>query len=92
MSTHDATFYVRIKAKRGRAYYANTIEGVQATSLTQTKPASLGKDEVAIKLTVRLPDAVFDALTPEAVVIVPAELVQQRVEVDATAGDATDGE
>lgn len=88
MSTHDAEFYVRIKAKR-YAYGSKAVIAVAAVSLTQSKPANLPKDTVAVKLTVRLPDAVFDALTPEALVIVPAELVQRALEVEAEAGDAT---
>lgn len=86
-STHDATFYVRIHAERGPSYWGSKIQRLKAGWVTQSKPSNLPKDTVAVKLTVRLPDEVFEALTPEAVIVVPAELVQRAIEVQA--GDAT---
>jgi hypothetical protein len=45
---------------------------------------------VVVKVTLRIPAAVFDPLRPEAVVVIPADLTDPHpVVVDA--GDPTDG-
>lgn len=54
---------------------------------TQRKPTVVDPDAVVVKVRLRVPSAAFEPLQPEAVVTVPAELVQHEVVVEATGGD-----
>jgi hypothetical protein len=81
----DATAFIVVKAQRG-AYRINGKRPVYSAKITQSRqsrPPKLGAEEVAVKVTVRLPKAAFDPLEPEALVVVPEELVQHVVEVEA---------
>jgi hypothetical protein len=51
---------------------------------TTRRPDQLEPGAVAVKLTVRLPRAAFDPLQPEAVIDVPAELIQHAIDIEAT--------
>ena len=69
MSDVDATVHLIIEGKRWG--YKNEIQSARVVASRTGKPAKLGKDQVAVKVTVRIPTSVFDPLQPEAVVIVP---------------------
>lgn len=79
--TVDATGYLVIEGWRNRV--SGRVLTAKTVRLTQGKPASLMVDQVAVKVTVRLPAKAFDALQPEAVIIVPEELIQHPVVVEA---------
>jgi len=78
----DATAYLTIEGERSR-YGSKGVLRAKVARTTQGKPATLTADQIAVKVTVRMPARAFDALQPEAVIIVPEELVQQPVEVEA---------
>lgn len=80
--THTATFYVQIRAKRSH-WNPDQIERLGAVRVSQTKPDEVLPGCVVIKLNVRIPDAAFEPFQPEAVIDIPAELVQRPIEVEA---------
>lgn len=76
--THDVPFYVQIHRS---AYYNGRT--VRAVRLTQSRPTVTDPDTVVVRLTVRIPQGVFDPIRPEAVIEIPADLVQHTVRVTA---------
>lgn len=83
----DATFYVQLEPQYGYGYRPSDtapIHGAHAVGMTQKKPAKQKPNSVLIKLTVRLPETAFRALTPEAVITIPDALTQALpIEVEA---------
>lgn len=77
-----ATAYLVVKGKR-RRYRPLTVDSASITRVTQNKPATLTGDEIAVKVTIELPAAAFEALQPEAVITVAENLIQFPVEVEA---------
>lgn len=75
------TAYLQVVATR----YPYELKVVKAT---QKKPTVIEPDSVVVKVTIQIPRAAFEPLQPEAVVTVPAELVQHPVEVEAVDADA----
>lgn len=84
--TVDATGYIVVEAKRANYGYVGRPREVREAKLVKvlrSKPAELVGDQVAVKVTIRLPKSAFEALSPEAVIEVPEDLVQKPVEVTA---------
>ena len=53
------------------------------------RPAKVEKDEIVVKVRLRIPAAAFEPLQPEAVVTVPVDLVQRAVaEVEAVQAES----
>ena len=76
--------YLTIQGERWRYGGKNQpITSAKIVAVHQGEPQSLRGDQVAIKVTIELPAAAFDPLHPEAVIVVPPELIQQPVEVEA---------
>lgn len=70
----DATFYAQIEPSFYRRYRqtdAPRLHSIQATRITQKRPAKPMPGCVVVKLTVRIPDAAFLPLAPEAVIEIP---------------------
>lgn len=92
----DATCYLVIEATRSRYGTSNPdtglrpIESTRAAALRIGRPLRLAKDQVAVKVTVRLPSAAFDPLQPTALITVPEDLIQ-RGPIEVEASDATNG-
>lgn len=88
-TTSDAEFYVHLQpdfsnyVQDGR----RAITGVRATRITQSRPSKPAPNTVLIRLTVRVPDAAFQPLEPQAVVVVPEEFVEHPIEVIAQPRD-----
>jgi hypothetical protein len=85
----DATFYAQVLPNsRGWSKDAagnQILDGARVVALTQTKPTKPKPGSVTIKLTVRIPSQAFLPLAPEAVVVVPADMVEGHpIEVEAT--------
>lgn len=78
----DATGYLVVEGTRLR-FGAKSVTRAKLVKVTRGKPATLTADQIAVKVTVRIPSKAFDALEPEAVIMVPEELIQQPVEVEA---------
>jgi hypothetical protein len=81
--TVRATGYVVVEGRRSRYYPDNGVESARLVAVKQNKPTTLTGDQVAIKVTIELPKAAFEALRPEALIVVPEELIQHEVQVEA---------
>jgi hypothetical protein len=85
--TVDATFHVQIEPDWSRWETTNgekLVTGAKMTNATQARPSKQKPGSVLIKLTVRLPKSAFYPLRPEAVVVIPASLIETAsVEVTA---------
>lgn len=86
----DSTAYLVIEASRYNYGGADPETGLRRVSsarvaaLRANRPSKLVKDQIAVKVTVRVPVSVFNPLTPEAVIVVPESLVQQpALEIEA---------
>lgn len=94
MSTR-ATAYLIVQARRaqwGKPNPETGLRGIEDTRIAgarANRPAKLERDQIAVKITVDVPDAAFEPLTPSAVVTVPTELTQ-RGPIDVDAVDAND--
>lgn len=82
MSAHEATCYVQIKAKRYS--YSQRIGEIVPVRVTKRKPGAVAEGCIVVKVRVRIPDAAFEPLQPEAVIDVPLDLVQRPIEVEAS--------
>lgn len=74
----EATFYVTVEPEFLRRYDSNSnprIRSIKATKITQNRPGRT--PGVVVKLTVKIPDAAFLPLAPEAVI----EVGQQEYDV-----------
>lgn len=85
VGTHEAIFYVQIRAHRYS--WSSMVRALTAVRVTKSKPVTLLDRCVAVKITMRIPDAAFEPFSPEVVIDVPIELVQRPIEVEA--GDAS---
>lgn len=85
MSTHDATFYIQLSPEFYRSYGDESrVRSIKAAALTQARPRKQQSGTVLVKLTVRVPDAAFLPLRPEAVVVVPEDMTAiGPIEVEA---------
>ncbi|WP_346007421.1 hypothetical protein [Janibacter terrae] len=88
-NTHDATFYVQIEPEFRTPYGGvdPQVRSIKAVRITQQKPESPKPGTVTTKLTVRVPDAAFLPLRPEAVIVVPDDMVAANDPIEVEAGD-----
>jgi hypothetical protein len=89
--SHDATFYVQIEPSFGR--YTDDagrrkVYSLRAVNITQKSPSHPRGGAVLIKLTLRIPDAAFQPLRPEAVIVVPEDMIQINPVIDVEVTDA----
>ena len=59
------------------------LEGARVVAVRRNRPEGLTADQVAVRVRLVLPAAIFDPPAPVATVVVPAELVQRPVTVEA---------
>lgn len=87
----DATFYVQVEPEwifGGRSRdTANAVRGAKAVALTQNKPGRQKPGTVLTKLTVRVPKAAFVPLRPEAIVVIPEDMLASSEPLEVEAGD-----
>ena len=76
MSSHEATAYLQLEPDFYIAYGGAepTVRSIKAVALTQKRPQRQKSGTVLVKLTIRVPDAAFLPLRPEAVVVVPESM------------------
>lgn len=77
--------YLVLRGKR--TYRTYPVSALQLVSATKGKPA-VPANCIAVKVILKVPSAIFDEFTPEATVVVPADLISGPTEVVATVGDA----
>lgn len=83
--TVDATAYLTVEGIRWR-HGNKAVRSAKVARVTQGRPSNLAADQVAVRVTVRLPAAAFDPLRPDTLIVVPEDLIQRPVEVEATEG------
>lgn len=83
---HDAAFYIQVRPEFLRAFNGGQrLKAIKAVAMTQHRPARPQPGTVLVKLTLRIPDAAFMPLRPEAIVIVPENLTEAgAIEVEAS--------
>lgn len=89
MPTHDATFYVQLAPDFFTSWGEQKVREIKAVAMTQSRPRKQQSGTVLCKLTVRVPDAAFLPLRPEAIVVVP-ENMTVAAPIEVLAGDAND--
>lgn len=91
--TVRATAYLTIQAVRYRYGRPDPetgmlkITGAKVVKSTQSRPERLERDQIAVKVTVEIPEAAFDPISPAAVIVVPTDLAL-RGPIDVEALDA----
>lgn len=73
----DATFYAQVEPEWSR--WANSrgersLVGAKVVTITQKRPTRQRGGTVLVKLTIRVPEAAFLPLRPEAIVVVPEDM------------------
>lgn len=76
----EATAYLQVELRRRLTYTASEARVVRAT---QKKPEQAAPGCIVVKVKLRIPVEGWDAFEPEAVIDVPADLVQHPIEVEA---------
>lgn len=86
----ETTAYITMEASRyayGRVNEVTGLKpatGVKALRITQGRPARLERDQIAVKIKLRLPAAIFDPLTPRVVITIPEDMVLRGdIEIEA---------
>lgn len=78
MSSHDATFYVQVEPEfytwAGTGDVLPKLSNIKAVRLSRERPRAQKPGTVLVKLTLRVPDAAFYPLRPEAIVVVPESM------------------
>jgi hypothetical protein len=85
-NSHDATVYLQLQADLYRSTVSGgeTVRSIKAVAVTQKRPERQRPGTVLVKLTVRVPDAAFLPLRPEAVIVVPEDMAAAApIEVEA---------
>lgn len=84
---HDATFFVQIDPTFSTYTDMNgerTLREIRAVAITQKKSSRPRSGTVLVKLIIRIDDAAFLPLRPEAIIVVPANMTQVNpIEVEA---------
>jgi hypothetical protein len=88
MSKHvDATFYAQVEPEWSRYVSHQTglrdVRGAKVVTITQKRPERHRGGTVLVKLTIRVPEAAFQPLRPEAIVIPEDMTVTTPVEAIA---------
>ena len=77
----EASCYLVLRGGRSRYTPTNPVTGVRPvqtaslTRMTKGRPSSLHVDEVAVRVKIVLPVAIFDPLTPDVTVTIPEGLI-----------------
>lgn len=92
----EASAYVTLTGKRGQYGPVNEttglrdVTGMRATRIAQSRPSKMGRDEIAVKVRLRLPAAVFDPIMPSAVITIPEDaVIRGDIEIEAVVEDQT---
>jgi len=73
----DATFYAQVEPVWSYGTDHNgdhQVRGAKVVGLTQKAPDRPRRGVVVCKLTIRIPDAAFLPLRPEAIIVIPTEM------------------
>lgn len=85
----DATGYLVLQASRSQfaspgASGLRPVNHAKIAAFRANRPARLELDQIAIRVTVRVPSSTFDPISPEALIVVPEGLILRGpTQVDA---------
>lgn len=88
-TSRDSTFYVQLEPVWGSRLYGSDelrLDHVRAVRMTQDKPKKPLPGVVMVKLTVRIPEAAFRPLRPEAIIEIP-EALTTHTPIEVVADD-----
>lgn len=80
----EATVYLQVRLTRKRPYLPSEAAVVK---MTQRKPDAPAPGCIVTKIKMRIPVEAWDPFEPEAVIDVPADLVQHPIAVEAEEPD-----
>lgn len=81
----EATAYLQVRLDRRSQYSAS---GASVVRVTQKKPDQPAPGCIVTKVKLRIPVEGWDAFEPEAVIDVPADLIQHPIAVEAEDADS----
>ena len=84
----DATFYAQVEPEFYRYGGEERVRSAKVVGLTQKRPDRPRRGVIVTKLTIRIPEAAFLPLRPEAIVVIPEDLTAP-FPVEVTAEDPT---
>lgn len=80
----DATFYAQVEPEFTRSFGEERVKAAKVVGLTQKRPDRPRRGVIVTKLTIRIPEAAFLPLRPEAIVVIPEDLTAPYpIEVEA---------
>jgi hypothetical protein len=82
----DATFYAQVQPQFYYFRGEERVRSAKVVGLTQQRPANPRRGVVVTKLTIRIPEAAFLPLRPEAIVVIPEDMTAPYP-VEVTAED-----
>ena len=92
-----STVYLIVEASRKYGRQMPDYDGLREVTGTRIvghrlkRPASLAKDQVAVRVTLDVPNEIFDPISPMATVTIPSDLALRRpVEVEAVDANEPD--
>lgn len=89
-----ATAYLVVEGERYRYGAVDPETGLKkltsakVVGLRQSRPRTLGLDQVVVKVSIQLPMTVFDPIAPAALIVVPEDLVIREIVAEAVAEEA----
>lgn len=84
---HDATLYVQLAPEFWTFASDTKVRAIKAVAMTQKRPERPKPGTVTAKLTIRVPETAFLPLQPEAVIVVPEDMVAANLSIEVEAGD-----
>lgn len=85
----DAQFYVQIEPVWSHYVNSSTgersLQGIKAVAITQKKPDRPRPGTVTANLTVRVPEAAFLPLRPQAIIVIPEDMVAANLPIEVEA-------
>lgn len=81
--TYRATGFLIMEPTRLK-WSPENVSGCKIAGIKQKRPTSLPNGSVAVAVTIEIPKAAFEPLRPAALIVVPEELIQHEVTVEAT--------
>ncbi len=65
----DTIFYAQVEPEFTRSYGEERVRRAKVVGLTQQRPTNPRRGVVVVKLTIRIPEAAFLPLKPEAILV-----------------------
>lgn len=90
----NSTFYVQLEP-RWRSWVDYTtkkrpLEKVVATRVSQTKPTKPVAGSITVKLSITIPDSVFEPFEPQVDIVIPEQDVQNLIQVNVEPAEVDD--